>query len=249
MIIKDITYSNQPLENKEKIIFDIISILDKESFDLFCEIMDLSKESFYKTDDLIDKYKSLKYLLENTVSAYNRIYKMEEESYNYARSRFQFKSLVTFLASAYIATINIFASILSWILLMKRSIKSYGNELDYIGSNLDNFDDEKIKKIEVTLDNCKRILEGKLNRQEEPNNDDLNYTYLVVMANKYISAFLNEQLYMEDVNYIPSSIKKYMTNILKKDLNVDVTDLKELLKLAKNKKNNEFSVVKRYVKN
>ena len=45
--------SRAPLKEREALLFNVINFLDKESYNLYSEIIDLDKESLYKTEGFI----------------------------------------------------------------------------------------------------------------------------------------------------------------------------------------------------
>lgn len=238
------------LEKREKYINDLISKLDKESYELYSDIIDCSNTSYYQLPNLALRCNELTNLFKEVLSAYEYLNNVSENNVMSATRRFQLKRMLTLIATVYAFYANALLGIASFVLLNSKASKDFYNELVDIESLYTNFDEEKIIKIEATLKNCSRIFNKKLERMKtntkELKNDEDSINILA--ANTYIHYYINDEIGKEVFEYLPVSIKNEIVFLLKNDLNSDSNDLYELLDLVKNKDNNSLKLIKEYKK-
>ena len=241
--------SSAPLEEREEILFSIIDKLDKESLALFGDIIDLNGHYLYKYENLMTRTSELKVLLEEVVKSFEYISEIEQSSYNYANKRFQFKKMLTAIVTVYAFLSNALLGIASFVLLSNKANKDFVGELTDINDTISKFDAEKLMVIDSTLQNCVRILKGKIEKLPDFMNMCENGTdqdKLFIFSNYIISSYINEVLNDEDINSINEDLRCSIINILKNDLNIDSDNIIELLHLAKNKNDNSIKLLKEY---
>ena len=236
MDIEEYIKGNDSLEKKEKYLRDVIDTLDKESFELFNEIIDLSDESVYKIIPLYERTHHLTEMYNSVLEAINYINKIEASSFEFAFKRYQLKKLLISLTTMSTFLLNAILGIFSFVVLTKKANKDFADELVEIYNSMETIDDDKVKIILRTLDNCARLLNGKKNKifehlkEIQPN---IKESLCVMICNDAIRGFINDEVSLEQINSLDPFYKDTIVNILKKDLNIDTCDLNELLLLAK----------------
>jgi len=247
MFMEDIisyTKGKDSLKNKEKHVSDIIDLLDKESYKLFCEIMDLDDDSLYKANSISTRIIELSNLYNRVVQAYENINDIEESSYLHISKKYQIKRMMLMITSVYAFLISIFHGIVVFILLSKMNNKSYREELNEL-LEIEQIDESKFDLIDVTLDNCDRIFNGKLDRVSKKISSNSIYDYDIVTSNMLITLYLQESITKENFESLSIESKERIINILKNDLNTDCNDLYELLDMAKKEDHNSKVLIKK----
>ena len=240
--ILDYSKGRDYLENREEFLFKLISELDKASYDLFGEIVSLSSDSYYKIDNLLTRVNELSRLYNETKESYVYINKIEQSSYDYAAKRFQMKRMLTAMTTIYAFVANALLGILAFVLLNDRATKDFCNELDYINERIRKFDENELTRIKDTIENCSRILSGKIKRME---NESEEYN-LITAANSFIYSYIEGLIEFDIINSLNDDIKKIIINILKNDLESESENLFELLERSKEIKNNGLKLFKEY---
>ena len=238
------------LEKKEKYVNDLICKLDRESYELYSDIIDCSNTSYYQLPNLSLRCNELSNIYKEVLNAYEYLNNINEDNVMSATKRFQLKRMLTLITTVYAFYANALLGIVSFVLLNNKASKDYYNELVDIESLYTNFDEEKITKIETTLKNSIRLFNKKLDRMKNNTKelkDDENSINILV-ANTYIHNYINDEIGKEVFEYLPVSIKNEIIFLLKNDLNSDSNDLYELLDLVKNKDNNSLKLIKEYKK-
>ena len=239
----------KPLEEREKYISDLIISLDKESFELFNEIMDLSDESVYKLIPLYKRTIGLTDIYNGITEAINDVIKEESFNYNSVNGKYQFKYLLITIVSFYAFMTNALFGILAFILLTRRNNKDFANDVVDIYDSLDVIDDSREPIIHTTLDNCARILNSKKEKIIQHCFDselDLSEKLRMMVSNDAVKDFLNGDISTKDISFYREEYKKSIINMLKKDLNIDSEDLELLLNLTKDKSENGMKLIKQY---
>lgn len=245
-----------PLEERRKFLFDLINNLDKESFELFSDIVDLTEYDFYKNVNLTARIEYLDSITADVIDGFEYLSKIDTSSYNYAVNRYRLKLFLSMIASCFAFTSNIPLGLLSFIVLNKKASKDYARELTYIGTNLDNYDNEKLNKIANTIANSSRIYNRKannaknmvLNEVDLINGDDDVMIDAVCLANMSIIAYENGDLNPTSLDFIPDPVKEVMISILQYDLDEETNDLIELLDKLIEKNEEKLKFVKQYKK-
>lgn len=232
--------SNVSLADKEKFLFEVIDILDRESYKLFSEIVDLSEESFYKVSEISARIIELYQVYIKAKEAYDYLDRIEQERVVYATKRFQLKALLMSITTIFAFLNNALLGIVSFVALTKVATSDYVREIGEIGITYSNFDDEKLEIIRTTIENCDRLFCGKVSRMNEllqgtHNKDDEGYKAIIV--NVFIELYLSGEITDERLLSMSDKYKEKLKQILKKDLNSDSDDL--LILIQEFKKHNE----------
>ena len=238
--IERFTKSTKPLEEREQLLFKLIDSLDKESFQLFCETVDLSSDSLYKLPNLANRYKELARIYELTKDAYEYLNRIEESSYTYASKRYVLKYMLASLLAVNTIFLNAIVSIASFVILTKKANKDLLREIEFIDSKMAGFDEEKLRITGITLENCERFIKAKLNNNPDSLDDS------IIIANKYISDYIDERVTIEGISILPDYIKTIMLKILQQDLKNQSNSLLELLTIAKSNYTNSQTFIKEY---
>lgn len=247
--ITNYSKGKEPLEDRITYVCNLIDKLYKDSFTLFSEILDLGEESYYKVNNLIERTIELNKLYKDTKEAYNYLAEIELSSYNYAFRRFQLKLMVTMLVTIYSFLSNALLGIFAFVVLNKKASKELVKEVAKLEKSDGKFDDDKVDITERTLDNCNRILNGKLKRMEETYKGySVTKDYVVVTSNYYLSLFLDDKIGIDKIDALTSSQKEEIKIILKHDLKTDIDDIYSLLNIAKKKNNDGIKLIKEYKK-
>ena len=86
---------------------------------------------------------------------------------------------------------------------------------------MENYDDDKMRVIQATIENCSRLLEGKKNKILEyydSNKNDIKTSINVISCNDIIRDYIDGSISYEDVLLkINEEIKDDMIEILKQD--------------------------------
>lgn len=227
--------SKEPLKKREEVLFQTIDYLDKESYDLYCEIMDLGNESLYKTEELALRINNLMILYNQVKEAYEYLSQIELSSYNYAVKRHQTKEFLILLTTFYTFIASPIFGIAAFVVLNRMATKSFVEELAEIEQAVKQFDiEDKMHLIHTTIDNSFRILNGKVERSHASleNEDNKEETSLIIIANIMISLCLTGGISKNCLSYFSEPLQRKMADILKKDLNVETSDLNELIDLS-----------------
>ena len=237
------------LEKREKYIIDLINKLDKESYDLYSDIIDCSDNSYYQLPNSSFRCNELAHMFDEVLDAYEYLNNINENSVMSATRRFQLKRMLTLITTVYAFYANALLGIVSFVLLNNKASKDYYNELVDIESLYNNFDEDRITKIESTLQYCARLYNTNLKRMKKKSKEikeDDEIGINVLIANSYIHGYINNEIDIDIFYELPELIQKNIMNILKKDLNCDKNNLSELLYLAKNKDDKSLKLVKEY---
>lgn len=237
------------LENREKVLFRLVNELDRESYQLFNEIVDLSDISYYKIQNLYSRVKSLQVLYSETAESFDYIDEIENNSYDYAGKRFQLKRLLTAITTIYASMANALLGIVAFVVLNQKATDDFLRELNAINNRTDKFDEDQVKKIGSTIDNCTRMLESKITKMNEDgslysiiNNNNL----MVIQVNTFILSYIEGLISYDTINSLNDNFKCMIIEILQKDLNSESNDLFELLELAKKQNNDGLKLMKEY---
>ena len=238
--IVEYSRSNASLDEKERFLFGVIDILDKESYKLFSEIVDLSDESFYKIGEISFRIIELYQVYINAKKAYDYLDMIEQSRVIYATKRFQLKTLLMAFTTMFAFLNNALLGIISFVALTKVATSDYVREIGEIGITYSNFDDNKLETIKTTIENCDRLFSGKVRKMSEllqstHNEDDEGYTAIIV--NDFIELYLDGEITDDVLLSISDKYKEKLKQILKKDLNSDSDDLTTLIQEFK--KHNE----------
>lgn len=239
--------SRAPLKEREALLFNVINFLDKESYNLYSEIIDLDKESLYKTEDLSIKISILMDLYNQVKESYEYLLQIELSSYNYALKRHQAKEFLTLLTTFYTFMASPIFAIASFVILNRMATKSFVEELKEIEETVKQFEiEDKMHVIHSTIANSLRILNGKTERCHEQitNQNNKENSSTIILANTLISLCLSGEISKEALNGLSEPLKNKITEILKKDLNTDETDLSKLIDLSKDREKNDKILVK-----
>ena len=240
------------LENKEKLVFDFVDRLDKESTILFDEVVSANLNHSYKYNGIVFRVQYLSHMFNKVSEALDYIGNIELNNICYANRRFQLKRVLTSITTVYAFLANPLLGITSYILLSKMANASYVDEIKYIEENSNKFDSERFDKIKLTFDNCNRIMNHKAEEylellkkfNENPNNPDINYDSFI--SNIFIKYFFDGTLDKSFYEVIDEKTKNNIVKLLQEDLNVENDNLIELLEMTKeNEENNLKMVMKR----
>lgn len=243
--IIDYSKGKDYLENREDFLFKLIDLLDKESLELFNEIVDLNNNSLYKIDNLIYRVEGLRRLLNETAESFAYINEIELSSYDFAARRFQLKRLLTAMVSVYAFLANALLGITAFVMLNHKASTDFCDEIEEIGEKVKRFNENDIYKIRETINNCGRILNGKIKKMEEDiKTGDLIDNY--GEANQYINLYLYNKIDDDYIGKLSETTTIRMIELLKSDLNSDSNNIYELLELAQSKKENGKKLFKEY---
>ncbi len=237
------------LEDKEKFVYDTFNKLDKESFDLFNEIIDLSDYSYYKLMSLYLRTNKLASITKDTIEASNSLNKIEENSFSYATRRYQFKKLMVIFATMFSFLSSSILALLAYVVLSKKANKDYAIELESVYNAMEIVDEDKVKIITNTLQNCQRLLDGKERKilkhllDSKDNEEVLNN---LVLINETIQNYIDGNINYESINKMNDEFKNNLKGILMQDLNAEEEDLFNLLELAKYKNISSLKLIKDY---
>ena len=237
------------LENREEFLSKLIEDLDSESKALFDEIVDLGNISYYNVTNLYYRVQNLRKLFLKMTESYQYLGKIELSSYDYAGKRFQLKRLLTATTTVYAFMANALLGIIAFVLLNQKATNDFYRDLMDINERTSVFDEEQVKKIGLTLENCIRLLEGKIKKMNEDGNlynTVSNISLPITQANALILSYIEGYIDEETINGINSEVKSIIIDILKNDLNSDSDDIIELLNKAKNRNNNGMKLMKEY---
>ncbi len=248
MNIAEYSKSQDSLENREKALFEMLDTLDKDSFELFGEIIDLDVNSSQDLEKLIVKTRSLIQTYLETNEAFNYLYVIEAKSYIYILGRLLLKSSFGLTASVTFIIINIIQHIYSMLFVLLSISLFYVNQIranrkfseeytDTYDKTL-KFDEKKLKRIKDTLDNCSRLLSGKIKQSGDNGLDSV-----ITFADYYLSLYSNNMITIDEIETLPLGIKNIMIIILNQKLNKNEHDLSTLLTAFSNK-NKELKLKK-----
>lgn len=236
MEIEEYVKGKDTLEEKEKYISRIIDMLDKESFELFKEIIDLSDESVYKIIPLYERANYLTDVYSKVMDAISYVNKIEASNFEYAFKRYQLKKLLISMTTISSFLLNALLGIFLFVILSKKANKDFADECDEIYNAIDTIDDEKLRVIFTTLGNCSRLLKGKedrvFKRLKEMQTDE---SLCIMICNDAINSYISGEVNAQQLLCLEPNYQSTIVNILKQDLNTDSEDLIELLTLAKEK--------------
>ena len=241
--IVEYSKSKEPLKKREEVLFQTIDYLDKESYELYCEIMDLGNESIYKTEELALRINDLMELYNKVKEAYEYLVQIEFSSYNYAVKRHQTKEFLILLTTFYTFMASPVFGIAAFVVLNRMATKSFVEELAEIEQAAKQFDiEDKMNLIHTTIDNSFRILNGKVERCHATleNEDNKEGASLIVVANIMISLCLTGGISKNSLSHFSVPLQRKMADILQKDLNVETSDLNELIDLSRKKEEKKF---------
>ena len=234
MNIVEYSKSLDPLKDREQALFKLLDDLDQDSFELFGKISSLDINSPHDIEKLIIKTKELIQTFHETTEAFNYLYGIEAQSYFYIFGRIGLKSGFALATSTSFIYLNynqhvysLLVSVLSiifYLMIQIRANKKFYAELNKTYNKTLEFDEEKLKRIQDTLNNCIRLLNGKI---KNTNKSELENE--IVYANYYLSLFKNNMITYDEILALPTSIKNIMTTILKQRLNKNDNDLGSLL--------------------
>ena len=242
MDLMNYVYSNDLLENKEDLIIKIIDLLEEESHNLFSGVVDLDEKSYYDFESLFYKTIALSATYSEVKEAYETIRSIERSRYSGINSRYFFKLFLTCFASVTAFRVDPVLGLCSFILLSSKSGSDFNSEKNYLDEEVKRFKSDKIRTIEITLNNCIRILNDKnrkmtnicVSLSDNPNSDDFSTLISSFIINSYIKGNVDN----ESIKEIDDNLKLYIVEILRNNLGSDSNNIFELLELAKEKNNN-----------
>ena len=241
--VKGFFKSKISFDEREKVLFELIERLDIESFDLFNEILDLDEESTYKIDSLILRSEELYKLFNEVNEGFEYLNKIELSSYDYAAKRIQAKRLLAAIITTELFFINFFTlAIISFIYINMRANKYFVLELEDINSRVLKYDEKKMYVIKTTLENCKRLLNGKKKKLDIVLEED--YEGRISKENSIIEMYINDEINEEDINNLSNNDRENIIKILSKDLNITNDNIIELLDLTKKKYISNMKLIK-----
>ena len=156
-----------PLEVREEALFKFMDMLDAESYKLFNDVVDLKEKTPAKLLNLANSLDNLTIAYSAVSKDFEELNELELENYTYAARRFQMKRMLAGITIIYALLSNILLGIASFLLLNNTANKDFAKEIEVIGEKVKRFDEEKLRRIECTLSNCERILNGKINKYYE----------------------------------------------------------------------------------
>ena len=231
--------SGKPLEEREQLLFELVNLLDNESFNLFNEIINLNDSSYYKIENLTTRINELKELNIQINKAFEYIKKIEESGYDYATRRLQFSRLAVAITTVYSCMINFILGIFHYIILNRMVNERFANELEETNQKIRQFDEDKITTINNTLDNCTRLLKGKMHKIQEHNFDLFD-----IIANDYITQYLEGNA--KNIEYLPDNLQIKIREMLQIDLNTNNDNLDDLLSSTKDNSGKVLKLIKEY---
>ena len=249
MSIEDRLKNIKPLNKKEEYLTNIIDILDKETLELFKEIMDLSDSSIYKLNPLYERTIGLTKMYSETTESLNKLLKAEANNYSTISGKYQFRYLLITITTFYAFMTNALLGIVAFILLTKRNNKDFAKDVVEIYDSVDMLYDSRVSIIQSTLDNCTRILNGKKEKILQhyfDNNIDLSDKLRIMISNDAVMGYLSGETSVDQIMHFSDENKSSIVEMLKKDLNVDTDNLEELLNLTKEKNDHGMKLVMEY---
>ena len=241
----------KPLYEKEEYVTKLLDTLDKETFELFKELVDLSEESVYKLTTLYKRAICLSDMYSQTLDAVNVMLKEEANNYSLISGKYQFRYLLISITTFTAFMANALLGIASFILLSRKNNKDFANEIMGIYDAIDKLSctDEKSPIIHKTLDNCARMLDNKKDiimfNCFDPKND-MSERLRILISNDAITGYINGEVSFEQIMQFTEVNKNSIINILRQDLNIDTDDLEVLLGLAKENNDNGMKLVMEY---
>ena len=199
--------------------------------------------------ELIGKTKELIQCFIETTDAFYYLYGIEALSYAYSYGRLLLKKFLGFSVALNFIIINYIQQIYSlliallsvslYVLVSKRAAKDFADEVMTTYNKTVKFNEEKLKKVQITLGNCSRLLSGKIK-----NSNDNGLDSVISFANYYISLYSNNMISEDEIESLPLSIKNIMIIILKQRFNKNENDLPSLLKYLNKNKTKELKLNK-----
>jgi hypothetical protein len=232
MEIEEYLKGRDYLENREKKLFELIDKMDKESFKLFSEIVDLDMNSFYKVDNLFIRVNNLSDMLDQLSDCYDYLKEIEMNSFSFAGRRLLLKRLMTATVSAFAIIANIGLGLISFITLSSLANKYYAIEIGDLTERIDQYNKCDLSKIASVLLNCANLLKGKMNKLYKKEEDELLDEELVI-ANNSIACYLAEDITEEDIDALSDDSKFAIVKLLQKDLKSESDNIYELLNRLK----------------
>lgn len=229
------------MELEERMFFELVNSLEKEVNSLYDEIIDMNNETLYKFNDVAERLTATMLLFNKMTEMFEYYYKKGEDNYMSATRRFQLKKALTILTTVYAFLANPLLGIGSFVLLNMKATKDYAYELEGLDEFLDRFDEEKIIKMSNTLENSRRIFNGKI---ENAHNIKFNRkNALILVANRCIRSYIDGEIDIDFLEDSTDEFKEIIVRALKRGLNSDSNDIYELLEMAKNKNNIDNKVL------
>lgn len=249
MNIESYTKGNSSLEEKENTINELVNCLDEQSFDLFSEVIDLGTESYYKLSNISIRLKELSRISTEVLKSYDYLSYIEQDKCQSIYRKFQLKRMLTMIVTIYSFFANMFLAVISFIVLNNKANKDFISDYKEI-EKLDLFDEEKLKRINITLDNSLRIFKNKLEKMSEHekelfNNKNINNN-CTIYSNEILYQYLINRVSYDEMMILPQIIKDKIVDILKSDLRVDIDDYSKLLTIVKENNDNSLKLIKEY---
>ena len=142
--------------------------------------------------------------------------------------------MLTTIASLYAFMTDAILGILSYVLLSRSAGLYFLKELDYISETARMFDDEKFRKIKLTIDNSKRLINGKIQKLMMITKDNKELQDKIKLENNYLySSLLNDGRIEYD--NLPPEVQEGVLHILKDELKEDTNDINILTDLFRKK--------------
>ena len=230
-------YSRGSLTEKEALLYELIDLLDKESYNLFSEITNLSNNSTYKLESLSNRMEELDDLLAQ-VDLGNICLKHQVENRNIlADSKFYSKLVLLGAISTCIFRFDAILAILVLFYFFNKFDDKHELEKQKRTEKIKTFDNDKLKIINNTLDNCDRLLSGKMDRTSSLQISDR-------LANKCIESYIDGRKL--NIDYLSDDIKEIIKTILTNDLNTNENSIEKLLSSAKENHNKTLKLLKKY---
>ena len=224
------------LANKEEKLNELIDYLDKESFELFKEIVDLGPNSFYKNEELVKRLKELVELSDHVIYGTDYLIKNNKDK---RKSDFKFYLKLSLLGASSVGVFYlspVFSIIYLFIFIDKFDNK-HDKEIAEIKEHMKSLTTDKLGIINTTIGNSCRILNGKLDKLGDIGLYDS-------LANLYIESCFNGT--NPEIESCSEEFQNRIRAILKKDLNTDENDINELIIMAKDKREKSLLQLKRF---
>ncbi len=227
--IEEYSKSKIPLEERESFVYQTIHELDSDANHAFQKVFDQNFTSLEEINSTFREIVRLQKRLIKAKEAYDYLYSVEVATYDFALRRVWAKFILDAATTAFAYTTNPVLGIFSVVSLTQMAGRYFIHEKEEIDERLMHFNVyEQLAKIQITLDNCVRIFQGKdsLSDVEIPEygaqkND-------VLQANNYIILSLFGNLTGDDKEEMSKEVKERILRTIKKEATPRSTGLIDL---------------------